>query len=83
MLPRQHAYYFFLAYLAVFLWFWASQAGSFKNLRMLRTTTLTVLPVVYLTFLTVCFDWIYYLELGVIHITQSFYLFHATFSCAY
>ena len=25
MLPRQHAYYFFLAYLAVFLWFWASQ----------------------------------------------------------
>ena len=35
MLPRQHAYYFFLAYLAVFLWFWASQAGNFKNLRML------------------------------------------------
>ena len=46
MLPRQHAHYFFLAYLAVFLWFWASQAGSFKNLRMLpKTTTLTVLPV--------------------------------------
>ena len=34
MLPRQHVYYFFLAYSTVFLWFWPSQAGSFKNLRM-------------------------------------------------